>query len=159
MSNQISDLRTHLFDTLKALRDPEKPMDVDRARAIADVSKQIIDSAKVEVDFAKVTGAASGSGFWGASPEARQIPAGARRDVMVPATSPLRRRMSDWLISGPFAKDATRLRFSEVLTMSRNAFPEATREDLAAALNELVVGERLTTQGTNGDLFYLRCEL
>lgn len=62
-TNQISDLRDHLFDTLKALKDPEKPMDLDRARAVADVAKVLVDSAKVEVDFLRVTGALNSTGF------------------------------------------------------------------------------------------------
>lgn len=56
MKNKIDDLRNHLFETLEALKDEEKPMDLDRARAIADVSRVIVDSAKVEVEFLKTTG-------------------------------------------------------------------------------------------------------
>lgn len=56
MKNKIVDLRNHLFETLEALKDPEKPMELDRARAVADVARVIVDSAKVEVDFLKVTG-------------------------------------------------------------------------------------------------------
>lgn len=56
MKNKIDDLRNHLFETLEALKDDEKPMDIARARAIADVAKVIVESAKVEVDFLKVTG-------------------------------------------------------------------------------------------------------
>ena len=63
MPNDIDDLRTHLFDTLKALKDKEKPMDLDRARAVADVARVLIDSAKVEVDFLKVTGAIRSTNF------------------------------------------------------------------------------------------------
>ena len=53
----MTDLRNHLFSALEGLADPEKPMEVDRARAIVTVSKAIIDSAKVEVQFLEVTGA------------------------------------------------------------------------------------------------------
>jgi hypothetical protein len=63
VKNKIEDLRNHLFETLEALKDQDKPMDIDRARAVADVAKVIVDSAKVEVDFARVTGRPSGSGF------------------------------------------------------------------------------------------------
>lgn len=63
MKTKITDLREHLFATLEALRDEEKPMDLDRARAIADVAKVVVESAKVEVDMVKATGQASGSGF------------------------------------------------------------------------------------------------
>ncbi len=38
-------------------------MEIDRAKAIADVASKIIDSARVEVEFAKVTGNDLGSGF------------------------------------------------------------------------------------------------
>ena len=57
MKNKISDLRNHLFETLEALKDNDAPMDLDRARTISDVAQTIINSAKVEVDFMKETGA------------------------------------------------------------------------------------------------------
>ena len=63
MANTIDDLRSHLFDTLAALRDKDKPMDLDRARAVADVARVIVDSAKVEVDFLKVTRAEKSTDF------------------------------------------------------------------------------------------------
>lgn len=53
----ITDLRQHLLDTLTSLRDRENPMDPDRARAIAQVAGVLVDSAKVEVDYIKATGA------------------------------------------------------------------------------------------------------
>lgn len=61
--NKINDLRNHLFETLEALKDPDKPMELDRAKAVADVARVIVDSAKVEVDFLKVTGAAKSTDF------------------------------------------------------------------------------------------------
>lgn len=63
MQNKIEDLRNHLFATLEALRDPDNPMELGRAKAISDVAQTIINSAKVEVDFAKATGQVSASGF------------------------------------------------------------------------------------------------
>ena len=65
MKNKISDLRDHLFATLEALRDEEKPMEIDRAKAIADVAQTIINSAKVEVDFIEATGKSPATGFIG----------------------------------------------------------------------------------------------
>lgn len=59
MKNRIEDLRNHLFCTLEALRDDENPMPIDRAMAVCEVSKQIIDSAKVEVLAMKVMDAAT----------------------------------------------------------------------------------------------------
>lgn len=52
----LTDLRAHLMDTLAALRDRETPMDVDRARAVATVASVLVDTAKVEVDYLRVTG-------------------------------------------------------------------------------------------------------
>ncbi|MBC3932010.1 hypothetical protein [Undibacterium curvum] len=60
--NNIETLRSHLFNTLTALNDKDKPMDIDRAKAISEVAQTIINSAKVEVEYAKATGAA-GSNF------------------------------------------------------------------------------------------------
>lgn len=62
MKNKIEDLRNHLFATLEDLRDEEKPMDIERAKAVAQVAQVIVDSAKAENDFIKLTGS-SGSGF------------------------------------------------------------------------------------------------
>ena len=61
--NTIGDLRDHLFETLEALRDEEQPMDLDRARAVADVAKVLVESAKVEVSMLKVTGGLNSTGF------------------------------------------------------------------------------------------------
>lgn len=61
--NKIDDLRNHLFAALEALRDEDQPMDVARAKAIADVARVIVDSAKVEVEFLGVSASARGTGF------------------------------------------------------------------------------------------------
>jgi hypothetical protein len=55
--NKITDLRDHLFETLEALKDPDKPMELDRAKAISQVAQTIIDSAKVEVELVKALNA------------------------------------------------------------------------------------------------------
>jgi hypothetical protein len=51
-----------LFATLEALRDTEKPMDIERAKAISTVANTIIESAKVEHKFLELTGG-DGTGF------------------------------------------------------------------------------------------------
>jgi hypothetical protein len=51
--NKISDLRDHLFETIEALKDKDKPMDLERARTISAVAQTIINSAKIEVDLIK----------------------------------------------------------------------------------------------------------
>ena len=58
----INTLREHLMQTLASLRDRENPMEPDRARAIGQVASVLIDSARVEVDYIKATGA-DRSGF------------------------------------------------------------------------------------------------
>lgn len=58
----IEDLREHLFETLKDLRDKKNPMDVARARAVSEVAQTIIESAKVEVEHMKTT-KSTGTGF------------------------------------------------------------------------------------------------
>ena len=55
--NSIEDLRDHLFATIESLRDEEKPMDVERAKAISAVAQTIIASAAVEVKMIEATGA------------------------------------------------------------------------------------------------------
>lgn len=74
MKNKIEDLRNHLFATLEALQDEDKPMDIERAKAVAIVSQQIIESAKVEVKFIDAVGG-DGSGF---------IPKNERRPALQP---------------------------------------------------------------------------
>jgi hypothetical protein len=54
--NKMSDLRDHLFETLEALKDKEQPLELDRAKAICAVADTLIESAKVEVQYLKVTG-------------------------------------------------------------------------------------------------------
>ena len=66
--NDITNLRAHLFDTLTALKDKEKPMDLDRAKAIADVAQVIINTAKAENDFMKISGNCSGTDFIAPAP-------------------------------------------------------------------------------------------
>jgi len=61
--NKIEDLRNHLFETLEALKDTDNPMPIDRARAVADVARVIVESAKVEVDFLRVTGGTKSTDF------------------------------------------------------------------------------------------------
>lgn len=63
MKNKIEDLRNHLFAALEGLADKESPMELDRARAIANVARVIVDSAKAEVQFLTATGAKRGTGF------------------------------------------------------------------------------------------------
>lgn len=64
MKNKIVDLRNHLFATIEALSDKDNPMQLERAKTIADVAQVIVNSVKVEVDFLRLGGEASaGTGF------------------------------------------------------------------------------------------------
>jgi hypothetical protein len=56
VAKTLDDLREHLFATLDALRDKEKPMEIERAKAISEVAAAVIDSAKAEVAYVKAMG-------------------------------------------------------------------------------------------------------
>ena len=57
MSNpHIDQVRQSLLDTLADLRSRENPMDIDRAKAVATVASVLIDSARVENEYLKLTG-------------------------------------------------------------------------------------------------------
>ena len=55
MQPHIQQLRAHLMDTLADLRNRDKPMEPDRARAVAQVASVLVDTAKVEIDYLKAT--------------------------------------------------------------------------------------------------------
>lgn len=78
-NDDIATLRTHLFETLTALKNKEAPMDIDRAKAISEVAQTIINSAKVEVEHMKLTGG-KGSGFIPAQLGAPSLPANTTRN-------------------------------------------------------------------------------
>ncbi len=51
IKNKNEDLRNHLFETIESLKDKDDPMDIDRAKAVAQVAQVMIESAKVEVKY------------------------------------------------------------------------------------------------------------
>jgi len=68
MPRTIDDLREMLFQTLEGLKNGE--LEIEKAKAIGDISQTIINSAKVEVDYIRVCGddarpARNGSKFLG----------------------------------------------------------------------------------------------
>lgn len=70
MKNKIEDLRNHLFAQLEILGDEttmKNPIALERelkkSKAIADVARVIIESAKVEVQFIEATNSKNGTGF------------------------------------------------------------------------------------------------
>jgi len=59
--NKLSDLRDHLFSALERIDDDQLTSEqleseIKKANAVANLSSMIIQSAKIEVDFIKVTG-------------------------------------------------------------------------------------------------------
>lgn len=81
MSNDINALRSTLFDTLREVK--AGTMDLDRAKTINDTAQVIINTAKAEVDFMKVTGSNSGTEF---IPAAQRRPSLATKDETPTAT-------------------------------------------------------------------------
>lgn len=80
MNNEtIADLRVHLFAALRGLTNRENPMDIERARAVSDMAQTIINSAKVEVDYLRVSGNRE-SQFLGApdEPETKETATGTK---------------------------------------------------------------------------------
>jgi hypothetical protein len=98
MKNKMTDLHNHLFATLEALQDPENPMEIDRAKTVAEVAKVLVDAARVEVEMVKARGArGGGTGFIqlpadDTPPRAahQQLGAGAPPAVQTETATPLR---------------------------------------------------------------------
>lgn len=53
MSKSLNDLRAALFETLEGVK--AGTIDLDKARAINELGKTLVDTAKVEVDFLRAT--------------------------------------------------------------------------------------------------------
>jgi len=73
MSKTLNDLRTALFETLAAVKDGS--MDLDKARAVNEIGRTLIETAKVEVDYLKTTGGGE-STFIDTAIGADNLPAG-----------------------------------------------------------------------------------
>jgi hypothetical protein len=52
----ITQVRQALLDTLGDLRNREQPMDIERAKAVASVASVLVDTAKVENEYLRLTG-------------------------------------------------------------------------------------------------------
>ena len=63
MKNKINDLRNHLFAVLEELTDPDSTYDIAKAKVVADIAQVVVNSAKIENDFIRITGASHGTGF------------------------------------------------------------------------------------------------
>lgn len=79
--NKIQDLRNMLFETMeRLLDDDDDKMDLERAETVAKVAQVVVNSAKVEVDFMKISGAGGSQFLQDPSSEPRKLQA-----VQVPA--------------------------------------------------------------------------
>lgn len=54
MSQDITSLRESLFAAMAAVKDGS--LDLDRARAVNEIGKTLVDTARVEVDYLRATG-------------------------------------------------------------------------------------------------------
>lgn len=57
----IEDLRKMLFETIREVKDGKLPL--DKAKMIQELGQTLVNSAKAEVDYLKVTGRKGGTGF------------------------------------------------------------------------------------------------
>lgn len=74
MSQSINTLREHLFAALQGVKDGT--LDLEKARAINELSKTLVSTAKVEVDYLRVTGAEAESPFLTTPQAAPELPKG-----------------------------------------------------------------------------------
>lgn len=74
--NDVNALRTHLFDTIKGLRDGT--INIETAQAITGTAQAIINSAKVEVEYVKAGGKVN-SGFIPLADPGHALPPGTKK--------------------------------------------------------------------------------
>jgi len=72
--NNIDELRGHLFDAIRGLKDGT--INIGTARAISDTALTVIASAKIEIDFARATGEGVDSSFLESDAKQEQLPQG-----------------------------------------------------------------------------------
>jgi hypothetical protein len=73
MSQDITTLREHLFATLTGVKDGS--IDIERARAVNEIGKTLVDTARVEVDYLRATGGGE-SEFLAGSTSSENLPPG-----------------------------------------------------------------------------------
>lgn len=62
MSNNITELREILFETLRSVKTGDEKA-IARAKAVSEVSQTIINTVRLEIDHVKATGQRQTSGF------------------------------------------------------------------------------------------------
>ena len=73
MNQDITTLREQLFATLAGVKDGT--IDLERARAVNEIGKTLVDTARVEVDYLRATGGGE-SGFLNTAIDADNLPPG-----------------------------------------------------------------------------------
>ena len=73
MNDDITALRAALFDALRGVK--AGTMELDKARAINELSKTLVDTAKVEVEYLRATGSGE-SAFIDSSVGVGELPNG-----------------------------------------------------------------------------------
>lgn len=61
--NDVTALRSTLFDLLNEVKNPDSKIDLDRAKTACLVVDKLIDTAKVEIEFARVNGSVDSQFF------------------------------------------------------------------------------------------------
>lgn len=61
--SDVTDLRSTLFELLNEVKKPDSKMDLDRAKTVCLVADKIIDTAKTEIEFARVNGSVNSQFF------------------------------------------------------------------------------------------------
>ena len=85
MADDLEEVRKVLFDTLRQVSAKDKPMDIDRAKAICGVAQTIINSASVEVRAMNAAAISESGGFF----KSKALPASpAVRATGMPAQLP-----------------------------------------------------------------------
>lgn len=79
MTQDITALREHLFAAIEGVK--SGTLDLEKARAINEIGKTIVDTAKVEVDYLKATGGGE-SQFIDSAVGADNLPPGITRSTV-----------------------------------------------------------------------------
>jgi len=79
VSKTLDDLRSVLFEALEAVK--SGTMDLDKARAINEIGRTLVDTAKVEVDYLRATDG-SQSSFIEPPADPSKLPPGVTRHLL-----------------------------------------------------------------------------
>lgn len=78
MSHTVNDLRAALFAQMDCLRNPKRDIseEVSKARAMADISRVILESAKLEIEHARLIGGSTVEFLGGGEPATKRLSTG-----------------------------------------------------------------------------------